>query len=69
MISCALRASTPQGTFFLGDIRNNRLLRHFHASVKLFQAPDAQSTRELAQQVLKSLKYEKEFLVDPEMFL
>lgn len=55
--------------FYLGDVRNNRLLRHFHASIKLFQASDNQSVRELLTSVHNSIKFEKEFLANPEIFL
>lgn len=69
MIDNALAAVIPGGMFYLGDVRNNRLLRHFHSSVKLFQASDNQSVRELIGGVRNGIKFEKEFLADPEIFL
>lgn len=36
VVQNSMAALPPQGVFYLGDVRNNRLLRHFHASVKLF---------------------------------
>ena len=38
VVENALGAIEPGGHFFLGDVRNLRLHRHFHASVQLFLA-------------------------------
>lgn len=68
VILSSLEILPKDGVFYLGDVRNNRLLRHFHASVKLFQASDNQQTRELVTQIRNGIKFEKEFLADPEIF-
>ena len=72
VIRSSLNAVQPGGTFFLGDVRNARLLQHFHASVGYFQAlgqaPSAPTTS-LALGVAKAIKFEKELLVDPALFM
>jgi len=52
----------PSGHFFLGDVRNARLLRHFHASVQCYTAePDANFTA-FRLTAASAAKREKEFL-------
>lgn len=68
----SLAALQPGGTFFLGDVRNACLLQHFHASVGYSQArglPDSTPTVGLALGAEKAIKFEKELLVDPALFL
>uniref|UniRef100_A0A061R6I9 Amino acid adenylation domain protein n=1 Tax=Tetraselmis sp. GSL018 TaxID=582737 RepID=A0A061R6I9_9CHLO len=68
----SLNALQPGGTFFLGDVRNACLLQHFHASVGFFQSsslPGDTPTASLASSVEKAIKFEKELLVDPALFL
>ena len=68
----SLEALQPGGTFFLGDVRNACLLQHFHASVGYFQAknqPASTSTAGLAASVERAIKFEKELLVDPALFV
>lgn len=59
----------PGGKFFLGDVRCNSVLNHFHAACQLYQAPEHLPVSELLVRTTKSIKFEKELLVDPELFL
>eukprot|EP01025_Chloroclados_australasicus_P060839 TRINITY_DN786_c0_g1_i7.p1 TRINITY_DN786_c0_g1~~TRINITY_DN786_c0_g1_i7.p1 ORF type:complete len:2036 (-),score=275.34 TRINITY_DN786_c0_g1_i7:531-6638(-) len=69
VIRNSLQSVTPtKGVFFLGDVRNNLLLKHFHSSVQLFQAANDGSVGNLRDQILHKIQYEKEFLVDPDFF-
>eukprot|EP00959_Pyramimonas_sp_CCMP1952_P235650 4924807-Pyramimonas_sp.AAC.3 len=65
----ALAALEPGGTFFLGDVRCNKVIYHFHAAAQLYQAKEELSVEELRVRINKSVKYEKELLVDPELFM
>eukprot|EP00873_Tetraselmis_striata_P015498 jgi/Tetstr1/435762/TSEL_024655.t1 len=73
VVSSALAALQPGGTFFLGDVRNACLLQHFHASVAYFQAKSAgepgRPAVALSSAVEKAIRFEKELLVDPALFL
>ena len=51
VIATSIGAVQPGGAFFLGDVRANTLLPHFHASVQLFQAPDELSVADLRAKV------------------
>ena len=69
VIRNSVSAIVPGGKFFLGDVRNNQLLRHFHASVETFKASGDTSISELQLTIKKGIKFEKELLVDPLFFL
>jgi len=69
VVKNALSAVTPGGHFFLGDVRNNELLTHFHASVRCHIASDETPFAEYVSIARNALKHEKEFLVDPAAFL
>ncbi|MFD4028934.1 amino acid adenylation domain-containing protein, partial [Streptomyces sp. NPDC058576] len=64
----ALRALTPGGALFLGDLRNPRLLRTFVSGVQTARAEDPGDTAAIRRAVEQSLVLEKELLVDPEYF-
>ncbi|WP_272923276.1 amino acid adenylation domain-containing protein, partial [Streptomyces sp. SID5606] len=64
----ALRALTPGGALFLGDLRNPRLLRTFASGVQAARAEDPDDTAAIRRAVEQSLVLEKELLVDPEYF-
>ena len=69
VVENALGAIEPGGHFFLGDVRNLRLHRHFHASVQLFLADPSVPYRDYLVDVATRVKHEKELLVDPVAFL
>jgi len=69
VVQTALAALQPGGKFFLGDVRCNSVLNHFHAACQLYQAPEHLPVSELLVRTTKSIKFEKELLVDPELFL
>lgn len=69
VVENSLRALEPGGHFFLGDVRNFRLLHHFHASVQLFLADTSVAYHDYRVNVATHVKYEKELLVDPVAFL
>ncbi len=64
----AVKAVAPGGFIFLGDIRNYALLKAFHASVQLHNAPATLSRLQLARRVSKQLFREKQLTVDPAFF-
>lgn len=51
VIRSSIASVVPGGKFFLGDVRANTLLAHFHASTQLFQAADDMDTEELVHKV------------------
>lgn len=69
VIRSSLASVVPGGTFFLGDVRNASLLQHFHLSVAQYQASEDTPFSKVLANARKSAAYEKEFLVDPELFL
>ena len=69
VVENSLRAVEPGGHFFLGDVRNFRLHRHFHASVQLFLADRDVAYRDYRVDVAARVKHEKELLVDPAAFV
>ncbi|MEU2589229.1 amino acid adenylation domain-containing protein, partial [Streptomyces avermitilis] len=68
VISHVVRALTPGGALFIGDVRNPRLLRTFAAAVHTARADDPTDTAAIRRAVEHSLVLEKELLVDPEYF-
>ncbi len=68
VIERAAERVAPGGYLFVGGVRNHDLLDAFHASVQLFQAPDALTVDELAQRVRGHVVREKELLVSPDLF-
>ena len=69
VVENSLSALEPGGHFFLGDVRNFRLLHHFHASVQLFLADPSVAYHDYRVNVATHVKHEKELLVDPVAFL
>ena len=69
VVENSLTAVRPGGHFFLGDVRNFRLHRHFHASVQLFLADPGMTFHDYRINVATHVKHEKELLVDPVAFL
>ncbi|MFD5626604.1 non-ribosomal peptide synthase/polyketide synthase [Streptomyces sp. NPDC127072] len=65
VIDGAMDLLVPGGALFVGDVRNLRLARTFHTEIQ-----QARSTPEadLGQAVERSLRLEKELLLDPDYF-
>ncbi|WP_437592077.1 amino acid adenylation domain-containing protein [Sorangium sp. So ce1000] len=68
VIEGAVAAVAPGGRVFIGDVRSLPLLSAYHASVQLYQAPDALSRKDLAERVRSRTEREEELLVSPELF-
>jgi amino acid adenylation domain-containing protein/non-ribosomal peptide synthase protein (TIGR01720 family)/FkbM family methyltransferase len=64
----ALAALRPGGRIFLGGLRNLALLRAFHVSVLLRNAPDDLPLPELKGLLAKAVAEENELLIDPRLF-
>jgi ubiquinone/menaquinone biosynthesis C-methylase UbiE/acyl carrier protein len=64
----AVNVVAPGGFIFLGDVRSLPLLKAFHASVQLDQAPSSLSKLELQQRVQRSTAREEELVIDPAFF-
>ena len=69
VIEGALGVLREGGHLFLGDLRSLRLLRAFHASVVLAQAPADRSRAEIEQLVAERVAREEELLLDPALFI
>ncbi|MHC9538717.1 MAG: non-ribosomal peptide synthase/polyketide synthase [Vulcanimicrobiota bacterium] len=68
VIDNAIEMVKPGGYIFIGDIRNYRLLREYHTSVKLFNADPSTTAAELQQATRQGMWQEEELLVDPSFF-
>ncbi|MFS8065776.1 MAG: amino acid adenylation domain-containing protein, partial [Byssovorax sp.] len=68
VIEGAVAAVAPGGRVFIGDVRSLPLLFAYHASVQLYQAPDALSRKDLLLRVRSHAEREEELLVSPELF-
>jgi SAM-dependent methyltransferase/acyl carrier protein len=68
VLEAAVRAVSPQGHIFVGDVRSLPLLEAFHASVELFRAPPSQPLPGLCEQVRRRVIQEKELVIDPAFF-
>jgi amino acid adenylation domain-containing protein len=60
--------TVKQGSVFLGDIRNLRLLEAFHASVVLANAPPTMTAADCRRLVQERIYREEELFVDPDFF-
>jgi amino acid adenylation domain-containing protein/non-ribosomal peptide synthase protein (TIGR01720 family) len=65
----AARLVLPGGFIFVGDVRNLRLLKAFHTSVQLYQAPSELPVIQLRQRVRKRMEQEQELVLDPAFFI
>ncbi|MFZ0962496.1 MAG: amino acid adenylation domain-containing protein [Terriglobia bacterium] len=63
-----VRALKPGGAIFLGDIRSEPLLKAFHASVQLEQAPAWLPCVDLLPRIQRALRQEKELAINPGFF-
>ena len=59
---------TPDGTIFLGDVRNLRLHKALATAVELFQSEPDVPIEKLRQQIALRLEHEEELLLDPASF-
>ncbi|MFI5015716.1 MAG: AMP-binding protein [Hyphomicrobiales bacterium] len=57
------------GRIFVGDIRHLGLLRIFHASVQLAQAPPHLDKHQLDERIALAVAQEKELVIDPDFFV
>jgi amino acid adenylation domain-containing protein/non-ribosomal peptide synthase protein (TIGR01720 family) len=64
----ALGKVKPGGAIFIGDIRNFDLLKAYHVSVELANAPATLNAAQLAERVAHRIAQEQELLVSPEFF-
>ncbi|WP_204015177.1 non-ribosomal peptide synthetase, partial [Virgisporangium aurantiacum] len=68
VLRAALRLVAPGGAVFVGDVRDQRLLRCFHTAVQARRVRSTVDTGALRQAIGQSLLREKELLVAPEFF-
>ena len=64
----AARVLAPGGSIFVGDVRSQRLLEAFHASLELHRSTDEKSLGELRVKVSQGVAEEQELAVDPRFF-
>ena len=64
----ALRVVRPGGRVFLGDVRDLRLLEHYHASVELHRASASLRRDELDRRLERRMAEEEELAIDPDLF-
>ncbi|MCA2215601.1 non-ribosomal peptide synthetase [Jidongwangia harbinensis] len=68
VLTAALELVRPGGTVFVGDVRNLRLARTFHAAVQATRGGPAAADDRLRAGVARAVLLEKELLVDPDLF-
>ena len=68
VLAGAVRLTKPGGRVFVGDVRHLGLLEAFHSSVQLAKAPQEMSLTELRSRIQRSVREEKELLLDPSLF-
>jgi thioester reductase-like protein len=68
VLSAAVKAVSPGGKIFIGDVRNLALLKAFHLSVQLHQADASLEIGQLWQRVQKRLAQEEELAIAPAFF-
>jgi pristinamycin I synthase-3/4 len=59
---------TPEGSIFVGDVRDLQLLEAFHASVQIFKAAPDLTARDLRRRIERSVAQEPELCVHPDYF-
>ncbi|MEV8018134.1 amino acid adenylation domain-containing protein [Streptomyces sp. NPDC086554] len=64
----AARVLSDDGTLFVGDVRDLRLLRAFHTSVELFRTDPTDSADGLADRVAARAAQERELAISPQLF-
>ncbi len=68
VVSGAVALLAPGGSLFLGDLRSLPLLKAFHASVAVFQAPADLPASELRERLAQRLAQETELVLEPGFF-
>ena len=68
VIERAVDAVRPGGHVFVGDVRSLPLLKAFHASVQLHQAPASLPTAQLRRRVQEYVEQDEELTIDPAFF-
>ncbi|MFI5593240.1 amino acid adenylation domain-containing protein [Amycolatopsis sp. NPDC051758] len=68
VIAEAVRVAGPSGAVFVGDVRDVRLLRHFHADVQVRRSPRLMPAAELRTLVDHHVRAEDELCVAPGFF-
>ncbi|WP_371476525.1 amino acid adenylation domain-containing protein [Kitasatospora sp. NBC_00315] len=69
VIGKAMRTLAPGGAIYLGDIRNNNLLREFAAEIQLARADSEITVEQLRDRVRLEILAERELLLAPEFFV
>jgi acyl carrier protein len=64
----AVKALSPGGFIFIGDVRSLPLFQAFHASVQLYQAEPSLTREQLQQRVQMQMFQETELVIDPALF-
>ena len=64
----AVKKLKSGGAIFIGDVRNFDLLKAYHLSVELANAPATMNAAQLAERVAYRIAQEQELLVSPELF-
>ncbi|HWF19835.1 MAG TPA: MupA/Atu3671 family FMN-dependent luciferase-like monooxygenase, partial [Verrucomicrobiae bacterium] len=64
----AVKAVSPGGRIFIGDVRNLKLLEAFHASIQMQQAPSELTRNQFRQRVQGQVAREEELVIAPEFF-
>ncbi|QJE73056.1 amino acid adenylation domain-containing protein [Aerophototrophica crusticola] len=68
VVGAALAKLRPGGSLFLGDLRDLRLLRAFHAWVQRHRAPSHWKAAMLRRVIDREVTQDEELLVDPTLF-
>ncbi|MGW0856653.1 amino acid adenylation domain-containing protein [Streptomyces sp. NPDC002690] len=68
VIGKALKTLAPGGAIYLGDIRNNNLLREFATEIQLARADTDTTVEQLRDRVRLEILAERELLLAPEFF-
>ncbi|MFK3979740.1 amino acid adenylation domain-containing protein [Micromonospora sp. NPDC050397] len=69
VLAGAVDLLVPGGSLFVGDVRNLRLARTFHAAVQASRSGAGTDLDRLRRAVERSLLLEKELLLDPDLFV
>jgi amino acid adenylation domain-containing protein/non-ribosomal peptide synthase protein (TIGR01720 family) len=68
VLAGAMERLRPGGAIFIGDVRNFDLLKAYHVSVELANAPATLTAAQLAERIAHRIAQEQELLVAPEFF-
>jgi amino acid adenylation domain-containing protein len=68
VLAGAVKAISPRGYIFVGDLRSLPLLEAFHASIQLFRAQASRTKNELLEHIRKRVSEEQELVIAPGFF-